>query len=100
MPSLSFLFVLSSLLFLAPARSPPLGTEMEQQSGRIGLDRSNLTDLPFAFGDLNLLWQSEALRANPTEREGKRATIRVLFHRKKSLGSSWQSARLLCSLIP
>ena len=34
----------------------PRPWEQERQSGKIGLDRSNLTDLPFAFGDLNLLW--------------------------------------------
>ena len=83
--------LLFSPLSRSSARAPRLW-ELERQSGRIGLDRSNLTDLPFAFGDLNLLWQSEDLRANPTAREGKRrATIRLFFPRKKSLGPSWRA---------
>ena len=63
----------------------------------MGLDRSNLTDLLFAFGDLYLLWRIEGLRVSPAEREGKRgrASVRIVIpRRRRNLGSSWPSARL------
>ena len=90
------LLVLHSLLFLAPARSPPLGTGKAQRKDWIGSLKFNRFTI--------CLWgpkpsMAEDLRANPTVHEGNVELQFVFFSQERKALSPKGSQARLCSLI-